>query len=306
MFEVALTAAACVRSGTRVDVAWVVDADLGGLVPDHTEALALTPGGGRVGRLLRGALDDQLAERASVGGAGRFFTLQVSDLEAAAAGLTSGGIARCLMVPGSDLPAELWERLQSRESLCLVVELADGAATGSRVIGTEDVSAEGPEVAALWERGTSGTLVEADRIVTVLRPVPTMVLAGGGPVLAALAAMAPLLGWRVTQAPDPGTANGLVVGLGPLDKVVLAMHDDDLAGSVLASALSGRAGYIAALGSRAKQRSRDVWLTDRGVDGLERIHTPAGLDIGADGPAEVAVAILGQAIAVGAVDRAIA
>ena len=82
---------ACVRSGTRVDVAWVVDADLGGLVPDHTEALALTPGGGRVGRLVQGALDDQLAERAAVGGRGRFFTLQVNDLEAAAAGLASGG-----------------------------------------------------------------------------------------------------------------------------------------------------------------------------------------------------------------------
>ena len=62
-----------------------------------------------------------------------------------------------------------------------------------------------------------------------------MVLAGGGPVLAALEQMAPLLGWRVQRAGDPDTARGLVVGLGPLDMVVLAMHDVDLAGPVLAA-----------------------------------------------------------------------
>jgi xanthine dehydrogenase accessory factor len=133
--------------------------------------------------------------------------------------------------------------------------------------------------------------------VTVLRPVPTLVLAGGGPVLQALEQMAPLLGWRVQRAPGPDSASGLVVGLGPLDMVVLAMHDVDLAGPVLAASLSGRAGYVAALGSRAMQESRDTWLTDRGIPRLERIHTPAGLDIGADGPAEVAVAILAEAIA---------
>jgi xanthine dehydrogenase accessory factor len=127
--------------------------------------------------------------------------------------------------------------------------------------------------------------------------VPTVVLAGGGPVLQALQQLAPLLGWKTHRADDPDTARGLVVGLGPPDSVVLAMHDVELAGPVLASALDGQAGYVAALGSRAMQQSRETWLTDRGIDGLERIHTPAGLDIGADGPAEVAVAILAQAIA---------
>ena len=68
MYEIALTVAACLRSGTRVDVAWAVESDLamaGGRPADPGGALALTPGGGRVGSLYGGALDDQLAERAS-------------------------------------------------------------------------------------------------------------------------------------------------------------------------------------------------------------------------------------------------
>jgi xanthine dehydrogenase accessory factor len=74
------------------------------------------------------------------------------------------------------------------------------------------------------------------------------------------------------------------------------MHDVDLAGPVLASTLEGNAGYVAAIGSRTMQQARETWLTDRGVEGIGRIRTPAGLDIGADGPAEVAVAILAEAI----------
>ncbi len=143
----------------------------------------------------------------------------------------------------------------------------------------------------------AGCRLDDTEVATTWRPVPTLVLAGGGPVLQALQQLAPVLGWKTHHAGDPDTARGLVVGLGPLDSVVLAMHDVDLAGPVLASTLDGRAGYVAALGSRAMQQSRETWLTDRGIDGLERIHTPAGLDIGADGPAEVAVAILAQAIA---------
>ena len=124
-----------------------------------------------------------------------------------------------------------------------------------------------------------------------------MVLTGGGPVLAALDQMAPLLGWRVYRAGDPETARGLVVGLGPLDMVVLAMHDVDLAGPVLAAALSGGAGYLAALGSRAMQETRETWLTDRNVAGLERIHGPAGSTSAPGRPGEVAAAVLAEAIA---------
>jgi xanthine dehydrogenase accessory factor len=282
VYDIALTVAACRRSGTRVDVAWVVGSDLAAGGPDG--ALALTPGGGRVGSVYAGAFDQQLVEQAQGLGEqrGRLVTLTLGDLEAQAFGLSGGGAVQVVVVPAALLPAETWRRLQDREAVRVRLTRA-----GDELVAgvLEDADAH-----------DAGSSVDEHEVVTTWRPVATVVLAGGGPVLQALEQMAPLLGWRTQLAGDPDTARGLVVGLGPLDAVVLAIHDVDLAGPVLASALDGSAGYIAALGSRAMQDARETWLTDRGAQGVERIHTPAGLDIGADGPAEVAVAILAQAI----------
>jgi xanthine dehydrogenase accessory factor len=287
VYEIALTVTACLRSGTRVDVAWVVETDLapaGGVPVDPSGALALTPGGGRVGNLYGGALDQQLAERArALGEHGRLVTVQIGDLEAQAFGLTGGGTATAVVAPAGLLPVEVWNLLQEREPLRVALTRDADELVGARLEDADDHDA--------------GSRVDDEEVTTTWRPVPTVVLAGGGPVLQAFQLMAPQLGWRTHRASDPDTARGLVVGLGPPDSVVLAMHDVALAGPVLASTLEGQAGYVAALGSRAMQQSRETWLTDRGIGGLERIHTPAGLDIGADGPAEVAVAILAQAIA---------
>ncbi|HCB07024.1 MAG TPA: hypothetical protein DEQ43_22720 [Nocardioides bacterium] len=282
MYEIALTVAACLRAGTRVDVAWVVDGDLAPADPGG--ALALTPGGGRVGSLYAGALDQQLAEQAQLLGdsVGRLVTLQVGELEAQAFGLAGTGSALAVVANAALLPPETWGMLQERTAVRL-----RWTRRGDELTAAELDDPEGHD---------PGSAVDEIEVNTTWRPVPTVVLAGGGPVLQALEQMAALLGWRTQRAGNPDTARGLVVGLGPLDCVVLAIHDVDLAGPVLASALDGRAGYVAALGSRAMQESRETWLTDRGIEGLERIHTPAGLDIGADGPAEVALAILAQAI----------
>jgi xanthine dehydrogenase accessory factor len=282
VYEIALTVAACLRSATRVDVAWVVESRLEPTDPGG--ALAITPGGGRVGSLYAGALDQQLAEQAQALGEdrGRLVRVSVGELEARAFGLAGAGAALAAVLPAGLLPGDVWQSFQDRQAVRL------------------RLTREGDEVTAVTlddpEGHDPGSEVDEREVTTTWRPVPTVVLAGGGPVLQALEQMAPLLGWRVRRAPDPDTARGLVVGLGPLDAVVLSMHDVELAGPVLASALDGSAGYVGALGSRAMQQSRETWLTDRGVAGLERIHTPAGLDIGADGPAEVAVAILAEAI----------
>ena len=66
-------------------------------------------------------------------------------------------------------------------------------------------------------------------------------------------------------------------------------------------ALAGRdVRYLGLIGSRAKVRRIYDMLIDEGVspDRLARIHAPIGLDIGAVTPAEIAISILAQLIAV--------
>jgi xanthine dehydrogenase accessory factor len=132
----------------------------------------------------------------------------------------------------------------------------------------------------------------------VLRPVPTLLAAGPGPVGDAVVRLAEVLGWRTQRAPDAASAIPLVVGLTTLDSLVVTGHDDEVAGRILEAALSGRAGYVGVVAPRARQEARLTWLTDRNVSGLDRIHGPAGLDIGARTPGEIAAAVLAEAIAV--------
>jgi xanthine dehydrogenase accessory factor len=89
----------------------------------------------------------------------------------------------------------------------------------------------------------------------------------------------------------------LIAPLSGHDKVVIAAHDLELAGAGLQAALSSNCGYIGSVGSNKMQADRADWLAYRGTTDLDRIHGPAGLDIGAGSPGEVAVAIVAEAIA---------
>ena len=76
-------------------------------------------------------------------------------------------------------------------------------------------------------------------------------------------------------------------------------HDIKIDDPALTAALNAPTGYIAALGSRRSHAARLDRLTAAGfdADALARIDGPAGLDIGAIGPAEIALSITAGMIA---------
>jgi xanthine dehydrogenase accessory factor len=297
MYEIALTVAACLRADTRVDVAWAVQTR-GFSQRDRSEALAITPGGGRVGSLMMGSLNEQVADIAERKATGRIVDLHVGDLEAELAGLACGGDARVLVVRADELPEELWDRLRDRDPVCLVTVLDGDRVVQTSLYGPETVAEAGEAAAQAFGRGVSDTIVEADRVTTIFWPVPKLVVVGAGAVSDALGRNAELLGWQTQVLGDARAALGVISGLAVLDKVVVTSHDVEVAGPALKSALESSVGYIGALGSRRTQQARADWLAYRGVTDLARIHGPAGLDIGANTPAEIAVSIIAEALAV--------
>lgn len=302
MFGIALTTASCLRAGTRVDVVWLVDGHgLGGF--DPAEAIALTPGGGRFGSLLGGALAGHLADLATRSSSqARLVELEVADVDAAVAGLSGPGRVTAVVAPADQLPEPLWRHLLDRTAVCLIGEIDNGAVGPFSILLGDEIDAAGPEVADRFRRGVSGTFVEAhehgNRLVSIMIPVDRFVIAGQGPISDALSAAASLHGWQVLRAADVDTATGLMVDLTPADMVVVMGHDVELSSRMLAGALASNAGYIGALGSSRMQDQRASWLAYRGITDLDRVNGPAGLAIGAATPAEIAVSILAQVIAV--------
>lgn len=302
MYSVALTTASCVRAGTRVDVVWAIDGhDLGAF--DAADAVALTPGGGRFGSLLGGALGGHLADLGSrQAQVTRLVDVDVTAVDAAVVGLPRGGTVRLVLAPATTLPDRLWQLLQQRRAVCLVGAL-DGDEVRDWQLFTDDtIDAAGADIAERFRGGASGTAIDSGphgaRVVSIFAPTDRFVIAGGGPIAEAIGAAAALQGWQVSRAGDVDTATGLMVGLTPGDMVVVMGHDVETSSRMLAAALASEAGYIGALGSQKMQGQRADWLAYRGITDLDRVNGPAGLAIGAQTPAEIAVSILAQVIAV--------
>lgn len=121
-----------------------------------------------------------------------------------------------------------------------------------------------------------------------------LLIVGDGPVTDALAAMVTVLGW-------PASITSTAPTIGPdVDAVVITSHHEDVDGPTIRSALAAGTGYVGAMGSRRTQGRRREWLLANGVtaEALAALHAPIGLDIGADRPAEIALSILAEVVAV--------
>lgn len=234
----------------------------------------------------------------------------IADADARAAGLACGGIATLLVQPAAAYTAELWQRLLDHEPACVVTTLDDGSAPRmTRVYTPQTIRDAAPSgeydhpVPRLFGRGTTvAALLDhaGERLAAVaLWPVPTLVVVGDGLIADALAGAGALLGWTVAITPQLDDAVAAIERLHRSDAVVVLSHDRDVDGPALATALRGSVGYVGGLGSRRTQDARREWLTAHGVDdsAQRRIHGPAGLDIDAHTPGEIAVSIVAEILA---------
>lgn len=176
-------------------------------------------------------------------------------------------------------------------------------------------------VTTLRRYGADGAAMGSDLRVHIqaFAEPPEMIIFGAIDYSVALASLARELGYRVTivdaRAPFVGSPRFSAVAevavdwpdrhleakaLGPRDVVLVFTHDPKFDEPALISALASGAGYVGALGSRRTQRDRADRLRESGVseEAISRIAAPCGLDIGARTPAETAVSILAEVIAV--------
>jgi xanthine dehydrogenase accessory factor len=123
----------------------------------------------------------------------------------------------------------------------------------------------------------------------------TLLVVGDGAVAEALGPMAELLGWSTTIA---ATLDEATAAMSTAGAVVVTSHDSEVDAPALAAAIAARPAYIGAMGSRGRQAQRREWLLAQGVplEEIDHVHGPAGLDIGANTPAEIALAILAELV----------
>jgi len=129
-------------------------------------------------------------------------------------------------------------------------------------------------------------------------PKALLVLVGHGPVIETLATLAETAGHAVRVLPADAVAAALhALALGPTAAVVVATHGDDDE-TALTAVLASAAGYVSLVASRKRAATIVETLRHRGVPAqqLARLKAPAGLDIGAVTPEEIAVSILAEII----------
>jgi xanthine dehydrogenase accessory factor len=223
-----------------------------------------------------------------------------------------------------DLLATRNAELAARRSTILVTDIASGE---QRLVLERDVEADLlslplREHLALRKSG----LVEQDGrqfFLDVHVPPVKLFIIGAVHVSQALAPMAAGLDLDVTvidprsafATPDRFPGVSLLsewpdealprLGLDRHTAVLTLTHDPKIDDRALSVALRSECFYIGSLGSRKSHAQRLQRLRAAGFsdDELARLHAPVGINIGAISPAEIAVSILAEIIAVLRADR---
>ncbi len=308
------TALAWHREGLCAALATVVQT--WGSAPRRVGSQLAIGGDGRIegsvsGGCVEGAVIVEALEAIEEGEA-RLLEFGVSDEDAFAVGLACGGTIRVLVEPvGKVLPeamlTELVEGRARREALAYEVNLE----TGRRALRSG-------AHAERMRMDRSGFEEDGQTFIAVHNPPLRLIVVGAVHIAQALVPMARIAGYDpvivdpreafasenrfpgeqiLHDWPDEAVAQ---LGLDARTALVLLTHDPKLDDPALEAALKADVFYIGALGSTRTHSKRIARMQEAGFteDQIARIHGPIGLDIGAAGPAEIAVAILAQMTAV--------
>ncbi len=267
--------------------------------------LCLRDDGLVVGSVSGGCVEDDLIERVRHGervGAASMISYGVSKEEAARFGLPCGGNLRLVQEPLRELGwiDELLARTARHELVARRLDLE-----------TQVVSIESAHRGEAFQ-------FDGRTLRAVFGPRWRMLIVGAGQLSRVLAQMALPLDFEVTVCDPreeyhltwdvPGTHFSkampddvaTAMQLDPHSAVVAVTHDPKLDDLVLLEALKSPAFYVGALGSRGNttKRKERLAMFDLSPGEIARLHGPVGLDLGGRTPAEIAVAILAEIIAV--------
>ncbi len=297
------------RAGKGAALATVVQT--WGSAPRRVGAMLAVSGDGEMagsvsGGCVEGAVVAEALE-AIEDGAARMLEYGVADGDAFAVGLACGGTIRVLVQPvGGALPkgvlADLVEVRGARRPAALVSP--PDSPPRLELSGHED----------RFRMDHSGFAEDEATFVAIHNPPLRLIVVGAVHIAQALVPMARQVGYDPVVI-DPRTAfasadrfSGVTLldewpddgvralGLGARTALVLLTHDPKLDDPALAEALRSDVFYIGALGSSRTHAKRLERMAEAGFSqaDLARIHGPVGLDIGAAGPAEIALSILAQ------------
>ena len=226
----------------------------------------------------------------------------VTKEEAARFGLPCGGNLRLVQEPLQSVAwiDEVLARTARHELVARRVSLATGEVTIEAASRGDVFAFDGAQLTALFGPRWRLLIIGAGQLS---RAVAQMALALDFEVICCDPRDEYNLTWDI-----PGTTfskampDDLVIELqlDPHSAVVAVTHDPKLDDLVLLEALKSPAFYIGALGSRnntAARRER-LALFDLSPAEIDRLHGPIGLDIGSKTPAEIAVSIVAEIVAV--------
>lgn len=227
----------------------------------------------------------------------------VADETAWQVGLSCGGKIRVWVFPKSSIDQD-------------VIDLTSEAISNRQHINIDCLIRD--QRMRFTKIGVANTLNDAgDCFHLTIRPQPRLFIIGAVHISQHLAPMANAVGFHVIvidprqtfahqdRFPDITVISDwpedvlTVDDIDPDTAFVTLTHDPKIDDDALNIILKANPFYIACLGSRKTHHARQLRLKDAGFDNdtISTIHAPAGFDIGAKTPAEIAVSVLAELVA---------